>query len=329
VDMSRKPAEANSAQRGRRWGPRALAVAVSSVVLLAVATAVNPTAAGAVVQNTRLVLNLFTDDDLRGGNDNVNATLNFRTRAPLVRPNINGGQRWADRTWHQYIVENDPGTGEIELDQVANVVLSDTFSGGIGGDNWNLGALTISFEEFHTDGNINVRLIYSQQSSPLFRFTFTARTFTAFVDAVRDGGFETQRSALVSSPWAVEGTDAKGIDIGRGLAAGGANNAWIRTASRTWNAVTQPVPLRPNTRYFLRGSIRTSSNVNTAFFGVRLPSRSAPVELHLGPTAGGAYQQVQLTVDTGPDTSATVFGGFWGIGVDGWLQLDEVSLKYF
>ncbi|GAA2907774.1 hypothetical protein GCM10010517_74210 [Streptosporangium fragile] len=143
---------------------------------------------------------------------------------------------------------------------------------------------------------------------------------------VRDGGFESQTSRAVSAPWGTEGPDVKGVDINLGFAHTGRNNAFIVSAGREWNAIVQQIPVRRNTNYLLRGFIRTSGNINTAFFGVRLPGMWPPVEEHFGPSPAGAYQQIDKPFNSLDNDTVTVFAGFWGVGSEGWIQIDNVSV---
>jgi hypothetical protein len=159
-----------------------------------------------------------------------------------------------------------------------------------------------------------------------------AKTFTSIGElavyygaAVRDQSFENQTTNAVSPPWAVQGPDGHGIDRGLGLAHSGANNAWIRTSTTNWNAITQLVPVAPNTNYVLTGWIRTSGNLADGYFGVRPGSSTSPfAETHFG--IANAYTRLSVAFTSGSNTSVTVFGGYWAPGGDSWLQLDDISL---
>ncbi|GAA4233467.1 hypothetical protein GCM10022254_36030 [Actinomadura meridiana] len=151
------------------------------------------------------------------------------------------------------------------------------------------------------------------------------------IDGLLDGGFEWQWGRAIGAPWFTEGPDAKGVDVRNGLARSGVNNAWIRTGSQNWNAILQTIPVDPNRDYVLRGFVRTSghgngADVNTVFFGVRLPGQWPPVEQHIGPSPAGRYQEVVQPFNPGDRTSVTVFCGFWGVGSDGWIQIDQLSV---
>ncbi|HEY4052354.1 MAG TPA: hypothetical protein VGL74_01335 [Terriglobales bacterium] len=79
-----------------------------------------------------------TDDDLRGGNDNLNITILFADGTSQTEPNINHSQNWPNgSTKGAEILLNRP----VTIDQIRGVTLATTFSGGSGGDNWNMGSM--------------------------------------------------------------------------------------------------------------------------------------------------------------------------------------------
>ena len=80
------------------------------------------------------------NDDLRGGQDNVRATLVF-DGAPGQTWMLNQrGMRWADRTTHQTTVPLPRGVG---INQIRRAILRTTFRGGLNGDNWNMTSITV------------------------------------------------------------------------------------------------------------------------------------------------------------------------------------------
>jgi len=80
------------------------------------------------------------DDDLRGGNDNLNVVVHFRGGRTQLARNINGGQRWANGSTH---VESFTLDQAVDPDDIVEVDLQTTFSGGVGGDNWNMESVSI------------------------------------------------------------------------------------------------------------------------------------------------------------------------------------------
>jgi hypothetical protein len=148
--------------------------------------------------------------------------------------------------------------------------------------------------------------------------------------ALGDGGFENQSTNTVALPWHVENltgnwTGWVGIDVNQGWAQSGANNAYIRTDTRDWNAIKQLVPVQPNTTYTLTGWFRTSATFGTGYFGVRGDITSQPLkEVPFGGLGGWTQQSV--TLNSGANDFLTVYAGYWAPGSDSWLQIDGISL---
>jgi hypothetical protein len=157
------------------------------------------------------------------------------------------------------------------------------------------------------------------------------RTFTSigelqayYAGPVTDPGFEKQSTNSVSAPWVVEGADQHGIDHG-GFQHSGTNNAWIHTSSSNWNAITQAIPVKPNTNYHLTGWIHTSGNVTGGYFGVRNGTGTAVnAETHYGSLP--AYAQQTVDFNSGANTTMTVYAGYWSPGADSFVQIDDVNL---
>jgi hypothetical protein len=80
-------------------------------------------------------------DDLRGGNDNVFASVRVAGRwRPEVMLN-SGGQRWADNTTHDALIP----VGSVAVSDIEAIRLRTTFGGGGGGDNWNMDSIQIDW----------------------------------------------------------------------------------------------------------------------------------------------------------------------------------------
>src|SRR4051812_16465438 len=81
------------------------------------------------------------NDDLRGGNDNLNILLSFTDGSSQVESNVNQSQSWGNGSNHPLtVLLNRP----ITLDQIRSVTLQTTFTGGSDGDNWNMNSVMIS-----------------------------------------------------------------------------------------------------------------------------------------------------------------------------------------
>lgn len=87
------------------------------------------------------VLEVHTgDDDLRGGNDNVTATVKLKDGSTKTFRNINRGKRWADRCRSHVLLS----LSRPELpERLSAISLTTSFGGGIGGDNWNVAGLRL------------------------------------------------------------------------------------------------------------------------------------------------------------------------------------------
>ena len=128
-------------------------------------------ATGRVVRD--LLLEIHTGgDDLRGGNDNVHVTIHYRGRPPETISNVNRGRRWIDNYTQTVRV---PLRERVPPEDIVAVVLTTTFSGGFGGDNWNVDRLKIVARG---EGFEN-REVYSASGRPLVRFTGDQKTFRA------------------------------------------------------------------------------------------------------------------------------------------------------
>jgi hypothetical protein len=89
-----------------------------------------------------------TDDDLRGGNDNLNIAILFADGTSQTEPNVNHSQGWPNgSTKGAEILLNRP----VTINQIRGITLATTFSGGSGGDNWNMGSMQA--DAFLADGS--------------------------------------------------------------------------------------------------------------------------------------------------------------------------------
>ncbi|BAY23649.1 hypothetical protein NIES2100_34410 [Calothrix sp. NIES-2100] len=136
-----------------------------------------------------------------------------------------------------------------------------------------------------------------------------------------DGDFEEQSSQIVASPWVAEGkTD---IDRGMGNSNSGQNNVSMRNVTG-WNSISQRIKLQPNTEYELKAYVRTSENVTDGYFGVRDANQNAFVELKFGRLS--QYIPLTLRFVTGNESEYNIFTGFWAVGQDSWVQVDNYTL---
>jgi len=140
----------------------------------AVALDVPTTAATTDAAATQVKLFVQTGgDDLRGGNDNVDAELVLRGGSRLSA-NINRGASWGNNSTHAAVLAVPPGT---KVSDITGVILRTHFTGGCCGDNWNVDkvALQVSFAA----GSVVrrpppppvVQTWIDRSAAPLIRFT--------------------------------------------------------------------------------------------------------------------------------------------------------------
>lgn len=99
--------------------------------------------ASAPVQNaTQVRLRIRTGgDDLRGGNDNVFASVRVARRWRREVQLNRGGERWADNTSHDVMIP----IGTTPVSDIEAIRLRTTFGGGTGGDNWNMDSIQVDW----------------------------------------------------------------------------------------------------------------------------------------------------------------------------------------
>jgi hypothetical protein len=141
---------------------------------------------------------------------------------------------------------------------------------------------------------------------------------------VQDPGFESQTTNTISSPWAVDGADPKGVDRGLGLAHSGANNAWINTGGTNWNAVKQTISVTPNTDYTMTVWLRGTSNIVNGWIGIADASGATFANQKFGSLS--AYTKLTLKFNSGSNTSIKPYAGYYAPNVSSWLRIDDISV---
>lgn len=86
------------------------------------------------------------NDDLRGGNDNLDVVIGFRDGGTQTFRNVNGGRRWRDRCSARVFLAL---AGQRRRSEIAWVRLTTTSGGDAGGDNWDLHGLHVQDEQAH------------------------------------------------------------------------------------------------------------------------------------------------------------------------------------
>jgi hypothetical protein len=111
-------------------------------------------------------------DDLRGGNDNVHFTINYKDGSSQTFQNVNGLARWVDNYSETVPLALNK---EISIAMIRDITLTTTFGGGAGGDNWNLDWLHIT-----NGGDLHILKANMGENDPkpMFRFTGDRKVFT-------------------------------------------------------------------------------------------------------------------------------------------------------
>jgi hypothetical protein len=86
-------------------------------------------------------------DNLRGGNDNADATLIFADGTTFSTPNINASREWGNGQTHVARLALPPAG--VRVRDIQGVTIATRFGGGVSGDNWNVDkvALMVAFPE--------------------------------------------------------------------------------------------------------------------------------------------------------------------------------------
>lgn len=135
-----------------------------------VAAVTRPVVSDGLVNELLLVIRTG-GDDLRGGNDNVNVKISFRNGSSKTVNNLNRGRRWIDNYEQSVVVRLDRPVAPADI---TAITLTTTFSGGIGGDNWNMDCLRVIAR-----GSGPNQTIYDREGTPVMRFTGERKTFVA------------------------------------------------------------------------------------------------------------------------------------------------------
>ena len=88
------------------------------------------------------------NDDLRGGNDNLNVGINFRDGNVQFAPNVNQGQRWPDNSTQTFSISLEQ---PVPLSEIASIDLQKPTGGGYGTDEWHMSSLSVRAIGDHQD----------------------------------------------------------------------------------------------------------------------------------------------------------------------------------
>jgi hypothetical protein len=127
-------------------------------------------------KNTTIKVTLGTGgDDLRGGGDNVNLTVRFKSSTRVLTINNINQTKKLNNFTEEIFSKEMPNTSDIDLNDIKEVELRHTGGGGIGADNWHVDKIYIVVNR---DG-IN-KVLLDKVGAPIHQFTGDAR-FKKFV----------------------------------------------------------------------------------------------------------------------------------------------------
>ncbi len=173
VEATRPGEAGGSTVRVRRADkPRIVARGTRPTVIATPARTTAAPRARTGLTTRELLVTIWTGaDDLRGGNDNVHATLRFRGLPPLRQENLNGGRHWIGN-YDQTVRIRLPRA--VPLEDIVELSLTTDFGGGLFGDNWNVDRLRVV--ALTPEGQ---RALYDRDGAPLVRFTGERGSFRA------------------------------------------------------------------------------------------------------------------------------------------------------
>ncbi|WP_430108853.1 hypothetical protein [Paenibacillus sp. B1-33] len=147
----------------------------------------------------------------------------------------------------------------------------------------------------------------------------TLRPIEPDFNLVDDNLFDNQTKAFtISAPWSTEGDAVKGVILGENAV------AYIR-ASSGWNAINQRIATEFYGTHTAWAQVKTSTNVQNGFFGVRDMNGNIVKEVMFGPLSDGA-SPLTFSFNGTNDPMMTLYIGYWAPDTDSWIQIDNVGV---
>lgn len=127
-------------------------------------------------QNAKLEISIGTGgDDLRGGNDNCNIVLTFKSNTKKIQlTNVFNGRSLGGFT-EKNLSKDIPNSQNIDINDIKEVEIHHTGGGGIGADNWDIDKVKITIIK---DGQ--TKILVDKVGAPIHRFDgdFRIKRFT-------------------------------------------------------------------------------------------------------------------------------------------------------
>ena len=111
------------------------------------------------------------------------------------------------------------------------------------------------------------------------------------------------------------------------MAARGVKGALI-SADSGWNPLQQWITVKPFTHYRASVAVQSSDNLTDAYFSVRGASNWQVLnEVPFGAVGSASHRTFPFEFDTGNDSSALLYVGFWAHAPGTWLRVDDLTVR--
>lgn len=139
---------------------------------LTISTAPTPRSTVRETTNVSFVANFGTGgDDLRGGNDNIDMVISFRSgRQPITFRDVNARRPWRNFS-DNYVQRIMPNTQDIDINDIYTVTIKHSGGGGIGADNWYLDKF-----KFTVTKGTEAKVLIDRVEAPIHYFTGDQRS---------------------------------------------------------------------------------------------------------------------------------------------------------
>ena len=169
----------------------------------------------------------------------------------------------------------------------------------------------------------------SKKPSPLVMSFFSPDEMSRMhKPQLQDGGFEDGWHEAIYPPWMVSGAGESGLDLHKGKAYAGNNNAWLSAAANSKITLSQHrIFVEPNARYELSCAVRTSAGFGDGFLAA---TEAGEGGASLGSVAFSSqpdYAVVALAFENDAYECIDIKIGYTSSERRGWVQVDEVVLR--
>ncbi|SEE52453.1 DUF4185 domain-containing protein [Jiangella alba] len=154
----------------------------------------------------------------------------------------------------------------------------------------------------------------------LMRVSLDADANVVRPNLVADPSFERQPGSGASAPWSCTGNCGVDASI---WGFSGDRNGFVRYNSG-WHDLHQEVAVTPGTDYVLTAWLRTSSNNDNGFVGVRAVGGPPIAETNFASV--GPWTRFTVPFNSGGNTAVEVFTGVWTDNGDMWVQVDDYAI---